>query len=105
MGSIFDKPSRFRENGQQYEMVEAEHKYSHRDIHRFTYGQEPMVIAQVPVVGGGKVEVRGIAVWWSPTHMQIEWMDERLEQFNCWLIKTDVRLVDVMNWGGRYVPR
>ncbi|WP_159702608.1 hypothetical protein [Arthrobacter sp. 18067] len=96
MSSIFDRPSKFSEAGQEYELAPSEYTFTHHDVQRFTYGQEPYVIAQVPVAGGSKVEVRALAVWWSATHVQIEWTDENMNMFNCWLPKADVKRVDLM---------
>ena len=41
------------------------------------------MIAQVPVTSGGKVEVAAVAVWWSASHVEVEWADETRSTFHC----------------------
>lgn len=104
--SIFDTPTRFILDGQEYVLDDRAPEEPVEDYRRFTYGEEPLVIAQIPVVGGGRVEIHGYAVRWVGQSVAVMWSTEvGGDIFSCWTRAEDVRRVEAEGWRGVYVPR
>lgn len=55
------KPLRFRLGGVDYEHEAVQPDFSGKVVRRFTYGQEPKVIAELDLTDGGTVEIHGYA--------------------------------------------
>ena len=103
--SIYDPNPVFILAGVRYEHAIREPQLEGVTVRRFTYGEEPCVIAQVPLAGGGVVEVHGYAQHWTPRDVVVAWTDDHGREHNCWVPASDVRRPDPSEWHGRYLPR
>lgn len=74
-------------------------------VRRFTYGEEPQVIAQVPLANGGTLEIHGYATHWTQDDVDVAWTDDRGSQYTCWVSVDDVRRPLANEWHGNYLPR
>lgn len=74
-------------------------------VSRFVYGTEPQVIAEVPLVDGGTLVVHGYAAHYNRDWVCVEWNDENIQHFSCWVPATSVRRPDPGEWHGNYVAR
>ena len=72
--------------------------------HRRT-GPEPEVIAQVPLVDGGPLEVHGYATFWTQEEVDVAWTDDRGSTYQCWVPASQVRRPSPGEWHGNYLPR
>ena len=102
---IFEKRVRFVQGGVEYEHADPQPEMAPGSVRRFTYGTEPHVIAQVPLAGGGTVEVHGYAAHYSREWVSVEWNDDDIHQFSCWVPAADVRRPGEGEWRGRYMAR
>lgn len=103
MGRI-EKRTKFRLDGTIYEHAATEPAVAAGSVSRFEHGTEPEVIAQVPLAGGGTIEVHGYA-----THYNQEWVTVALERRQhpaprLLVPAADVRRPAEGEWRGRYVP-
>lgn len=60
-------------------------------VKRFTYGQEPQVIALVPLLGGGSVDIHGHATFWSRKDVDVAWTDDHGSSYTCWVPASSAR--------------
>ena len=74
-------------------------------VSRFVYGTEPQVIAEVPLIDGGTLEVHGYAVHYNRDWVCVDWNDENIQHFSCWVPANHVRRPGHGEWHGRYVAR
>ena len=86
-----------------YEHANPEPELAAGSVRRFELGTEPEVIAQVPVAGGGTVEVHGYATFYSREWVDVVWTDDNFQHFDCWVPAADVRRPTEGEWHGRYV--
>ena len=100
-----EKRTRFAQGGTTYEHADPQPDMPAGTVHRSTYGTEPHVIAQVPLAGGGTVEIHGYAAHYSKDWVSVEWNDDNIRQFVCWVPAADVRRPAEGEWSGRYVAR
>ena len=100
-----DTRTKFLQSGMTYEHADPHPDMPPDSVRRFTYGTEPKVIAQVPLAGGGTVEVHGYAAHYNRDWVSVEWNDDNIKQFVCWVPAADVRRPTEGEWRGRYVAR
>lgn len=100
-----EKRTRFLQGGTTYEHADLQPDMLAGSVRRFTYGTEPHVIAQVPLAGGGTVEVHGYAAHYSSDWVIVEWNDDNVQHFSCWVPAADVRRPREGEWHGRFVAR
>lgn len=101
---LFDTPIKFVLHGAEYEHADLRPELAPGSVRRFVYGGEPKVIAQVPLVAGGTVEVHGYATHYSQEWVSVEWTDDVFSHCTCWVPAADVRRPrEESEWHGRYV--
>jgi hypothetical protein len=100
-----EKSTKFLLGGIAYEHADPAPELAAGSTERFTYGEEAKVIAKVPLVGGGTLEIHGYATFYTREWVTVEWLDDNFRHFNCWTPAADVRRPDEGEWQGRYVPR
>jgi hypothetical protein len=91
--------------GTDYEYIGGVPDHSGQTIKRFTYGQEPQVIALVPLADGGSVLVHGYATFWSQQEVEVAWTDDRGSEYSCWVPAGQLRWPEAGEWRGNYLPR
>ncbi|MCU1568073.1 MAG: hypothetical protein JWQ56_3010 [Pseudarthrobacter sp.] len=101
--ALFDKPTKFTLDDAQYEHADLQPTVHVTGVTRFEHRTEPEVIAQVPLAGGGIVEVHGYATFYSQEWVDVVWTDDDYQHFDCWMPAKDVRRADEGEWRGRYV--
>ncbi|TLM87194.1 hypothetical protein [Pseudarthrobacter sp. NamE5] len=100
---LFNKPTKFVLDGAEYEHADPHPEHESGSVTRFESRTEPEVIALVPLVGGGTVEVHGYATFYSKDWVDVVWTDEGAQHMSCWVPAPDVRRPDEGEWRGRYV--
>jgi hypothetical protein len=85
MVSRFETDRAFQMNGTMYEHADRRPDHTGHTVHRFTYKQEPEVIAQVPLVDGVPLEVHGYATFWTQEEVDVAWTDDRGSTYQCWV--------------------
>jgi hypothetical protein len=98
-----EKRIRFQLDGTVYERGNVDPPLAAGSVRRFTTGEEPKVIARVPLAGGGTVEVHGYATHYTREWVIVVWNDDNFHQFDCWTPAADVRRPGEGEWRGRYV--
>lgn len=98
-----DKRTKFQLDGIAYEYADPKPELAAGSVRRFTTGEEPRVIAQVPLAGGGAVEVHGYATHYTREWVTVVWNDDNIHHFDCWVPATDVRRPGEGEWRGRFV--
>lgn len=106
MGEVgrIEKRTRFTLVGTTYKHANPEPELPAGSVSRFEHGTEPQVIAQVPLAGGGTVEVHGYATHYTREWVAVVWNDDNIQHFDCWTPAADVRRSAEGEWRGRYVP-
>jgi hypothetical protein len=99
-----EKRTKFVLDGMTYEHANTEPELAAGSVRRFELGTEPQVIAQVPLAGGGTVEVHGYATHYNQDWVSVVWNDDNFQHFDCWTPAADVRRPMGGEWRGRYVP-
>jgi hypothetical protein len=87
-------------DGTKYEYVDAAPDHSGQTVKRFTYGQEPHVMATIPLAKGGKFGIHGYATFWSGKDVDVAWTDDHGSSFTCWVPASDVRRPAAGEWRG-----
>jgi hypothetical protein len=100
---VIEKRVRFVLGGTVY--VHADPVPDVGEANRFGYGDEPKVIAQVPLEDGDTVEVHGYATFYTQEWVTVDWNDDNYQHFNAWIPATNVRRPLEGEWQGRYVAR
>jgi hypothetical protein len=100
---LFDTPTKFVLDGAEYEYADLAPELEVGRVTRFEHRTEPEVIAQVPLVGGGKVEVHCYATFYTQDWVNVVWTDDRHQHFGCWVPAADVRRPTEGEWHGWYV--
>lgn len=105
MGGVrhIENRTQFALAGAGYEHADLQPPLPAESVRRFTLGNEPHVIAQVPLAGGGTVEVHGYATHYNQEWVTVVWNDDNFQQFNCWVPAADVQRAAEDEWRGRYV--
>lgn len=101
---LYDTQTKFVQDGAEYEHANLKPEMAPGSVRRFTYGCEPHIIAQVPLAGGGTVEVHGYATHYNQEWVSVEWLDETHAHLACWVQAADVRRPGEREWRGKYVP-
>lgn len=96
-------PTKFVLDGTEYEHADPKPEHEAGSVTRFEHRTEPKVIAQVPLTGGGTVEVHAYATFYSSDWVDIVWTDDKSQHLNCWVPAADVRRPAADEWRGRYV--
>lgn len=96
-------PTKFVLPDGEYEHADPRPQLAPGSVRRFVYGGEPKVIAQVPLKGGGTVEVHGYATHYNQDWVTVVWTDEMMQHVTCWVPADDVRRPAGDEWQGRYV--
>jgi hypothetical protein len=65
-------------DGTAYEHAERDPELAVGNVRRFENKTEPEVIAQVPLAGGGTVEVYAVAKRWNPARILVSWADDNM---------------------------
>ena len=105
MVGVIEKRTRFLQGGETYEMADPRPELAAGSVRRFTYGTEPKVIAQVPLKGGGAVEVHGYATHYNQEWVSVQWNDDNIQNFDSWVPAADVRRPTEGEWRGNFVAR
>lgn len=100
---LSDKPTKFTLDGTEYEHADPQPEVDVTGVTRFEHRAEPEVIAQVPLAGGGTLEVHGYATFYSQGWVDIVWTDDNSNHMGCWVPAADVRRPAEGEWRGRYV--
>lgn len=100
-----EKRTKFLQGGTTYEHADPHPDFASGSVRRFTYGTEPKVIAQVPLADGGTAEVHGYAAHYNNDWVSVEWNDDNIKHFSCWVHAADVRRPTEGEWRGHYVAR
>ena len=100
---LFDDQTRFTLRGTEYEHANPKPLLAAGSVRRFVYGEEPKVIAKVPLAGGGTVEVHGYATHYNQEWVSVAWTDDQSQHGTCWVPATDVRRPGEGEWDGRFV--
>lgn len=103
MGRI-EKRKKFTLDGTTYEHSDPQPEHESGSVTRFEHRTEPEVIAQVPLDGGGTIEVHGYATHYNQEWVTVVWTDDNFQHFDCWTPAGDVRRPGEGEWRGRYVP-
>lgn len=90
-------------DGTEYEHANPTPELAAGSVRRFVSGTEPHIIAQVPLAGGGTVEVHGYATHYTREWVAVVWNDDNIQNFDCWVPAADVRRPAEGEWRGRYV--
>jgi hypothetical protein len=98
-----EKRTKFLLGGTVYEHTNQQPVLPPGSVRRFVLGSEPRIIAQVPLTGGGAVEVHGYATHYNPEWVTIVWNDDNYQQADCWVRASDVRRAGDGEWRGKYV--
>ncbi|GAA3399434.1 hypothetical protein GCM10011577_01100 [Pseudarthrobacter polychromogenes] len=98
-----EKRKKFQLDGTAYEHADPEPPLPAESVRRFKAGEEPKVIAQVPLAGGGAVEVHGYATHYTRDWVSMVWNDDEFHQFDCWTPAADVRRPGEGEWRGWFV--
>jgi hypothetical protein len=104
MGNMFESRRTFEMNGTVYEHTDRRPGFTGQTVRRFTYGEEPPVIAQFSLVNGGTLEIHGYATHWTKDEADIAWTDDNGSQYTCWVAAKDVHRPTSDEWHGRYLP-
>lgn len=101
------RPPTARPDDMVYEHADRRPDFSGQliQVRRFTYGEEPQVIAQVPLANGGTFEIHGYATHWTQDDVDVAWTDDRGSQYTCWVPADKVRRPSDGEWHGNYLPR
>lgn len=103
--SGIEKRTKFLQGGQTFEIADLTPELAPGSVRRFTWGDEPQVIAQVPLASGGTLEVHGYATHYTKDWVSVQWNDDRIQNVNCWVPAADVRRPAEGEWHGNYVAR
>lgn len=98
-----EKRTKFMLDAAEYEHADPLPDHPPGSVTRFEHRTEPHVIAQVPLAGGGTVEVHGYATFYSREWVDVVWTDDNFQHFDCWVPAADVRRPAEGAWHGRYV--
>jgi hypothetical protein len=98
-----EKRTRFTLAGVTYEHANPHPELPDGSVRRFPSKTEPEVIAQVPLLGGGTVEVHGYATHYNREWVAVVWNDDNNHHFDCWVPAGGVRRPGEGEWRGRYV--
>lgn len=98
-----EKRTKFILDGTTYEHANPHPQLAPGSVRRFIRGTEPEVIAQVPLVGGGTLEIHGYATHYTREWVTIMWGDDNAQVFDCWVPAQDVRRAGEGEWRGGYV--
>lgn len=102
--SRFESEGTFEMNGAGYKHAGRRPDFTGQTVRRFTYGEEPQGIAQVPLVNGATLEIHGYATHWTHDD-DVAWTDDRGSQYTCWVPAHQVRRPAAVQWHGSYLPR
>lgn len=102
---MFETRSVFEKDGVVYEHADRRPDFTGQTVRRFTYGEEPEVIAQVPLANGESIEIHGYATHWTQDEVDVAWTDDRGSQYTCWVPADQVRRPAGAEWHGDYLPR
>lgn len=102
---LFDDQTKFVQDGAEYEHADPRPELAPGSVRRFVYGGEPKIIAQVPLAGGGTVEVHGYAEHWTKDEVVVVWRDDKFQHCSAWTPVEKVRRPDEGEWHGNYVSR
>ena len=100
---LFDKPTRFTLDGVEYEHADPQPEVRVGHVSRFEHRTEPEVIAQIPLAGGGTVEVHVYATFYDRDWVNVVWTDDNFQHLSCWVPAAGVRRPAEGEWRGRYV--
>jgi hypothetical protein len=98
-----EKRTKFTLDGVTYEHANPHPELAAGSVRRFVAGAEPEVIAQVPLAGGGTVEVHGYATHYNRDWVTVVWNDDHVQHYDCWTPAADVRRPSEGEWRGWYV--
>jgi hypothetical protein len=98
-----EKRTKFLLAGTVYEHADPQPDHRAGSVTRFEHRTEPHVIAQVPLAGGGTVEVHGYATFYSRAWVDVVWTDDNFQHFDCWVRAADVRRAPEDEGQGHYV--
>ncbi|MFD0044728.1 hypothetical protein ACFVGV_06010 [Pseudarthrobacter scleromae] len=95
----------FRLDGVTYECGAEPPNFDGKVVRRFTYGQEPKVIAELGLVDGAALEIHGYAEHWTNDEVCVVWTDDNFQHCSCWVQAAKVRRPPEDDWHGNYVAR
>ncbi|MDB5243413.1 MAG: hypothetical protein JWP57_4038 [Spirosoma sp.] len=95
----------FRQDGVEYEYEARHPDLRTKTVQRFTYGQEPKVIAEPELTDGRTVEVHGYAEHWTKDEVVVVWSDDDIQHCSAWVPSGKVRRPAEDEWHGKSVSR
>ncbi|CCQ44333.1 hypothetical protein ARTSIC4J27_257 [Pseudarthrobacter siccitolerans] len=96
---------RFQLDGVPYEYEWTQPDFTGKAVQRYTYGQEPKVIASLDLSDGRTVEIHGYAEHWTNDEVVIVWTDDNFQHCSAWMPTRKVRRPDGDEWDGKFVSR
>lgn len=105
MALVTTRVINFRQGGVDYEYTSPIPDLTAKTVRRFTYGQEPKVIAELELTDGRTVEVHGYAEHWTTDEVVVTWSDDDLRHFSVWVPAGNVRRTPEDEWHGHFVSR
>jgi hypothetical protein len=99
------RPLVFHQDGVEYRYEDRPPNLTGKDVQRFTYGQEPEVIAELDLADGSTVEIHGYAEHWTKDDVAVAWKDDDVQHFHAWIPAEKVRRPSPGEWHGNFVSR
>ncbi|MFC9353298.1 hypothetical protein [Arthrobacter sp. NPDC057013] len=95
----------FRLDGVEHTFEAVQPDLSGKDVQRFSYGEEPEVIAELALADGSAVEIHGYAEHWRKEEVAVGWTDDDAQLFHAWIPAAKVRRPSAGEWHGNFVSR
>ena len=91
----------FRLDGETYEYLRADPGPDSEDARSRDYGDQPRVLATLPLADGSTVEVRAVAARWTsnPSHVFVAWADDDMSAHWAWIPAGNVQCLNDCEWG------
>lgn len=88
----------FTLDGAVYEYLKPSVASSPEEIYSWEYGRYPKVMADIPITGGGTVNVYAHASRWTKDRVVVRWEDDADQWHWAWVPTTNVRKITDSEW-------